>query len=306
MTDLQTAPESLFWYWISERHRIYLKRAAGEPKPWTNDPILRDYKFTNAFRELDRGTVWLRENFLEPHRYDHREGCAWYTCDPEDEQCDCGLGGLIAFNICWYRMFNWWGTGAFLGWQTDWNVEEITKKLEDRLANGHQVFTGAHIVYSPPGFGKIDAIAKVCADLYHVCVAAGALETCCREDRSLQVVFETLKTVHCVGGFLAYEMVSDMRHTRLLEDATDIMTWANPGPGAQRGLRRLERASRPDRNAIESMRTLLTRSYGMGMLPDWVPALEMRDIEHSLCEFDKYCRVKFGEGQPRSRFPGAA
>jgi hypothetical protein len=28
---------------------------------------------------------------------------------------------------------------------------------------------------------------------------------------------------------------------------------------------------------------------------------EMREIEHSLCEFDKYCRVKFKEGRtPRS------
>ena len=32
----------------------------------------------------------------------------------------------------------------------------------------------------------------------------------------------------------------------------------------------------------------------------FVPVLEMREIEHSLCEFDKYQRVKNGEGKPRS------
>ena len=32
----------------------------------------------------------------------------------------------------------------------------------------------------------------------------------------------------------------------------------------------------------------------------FVPTLEMREIEHSLCEFDKYQRVKHGEGKPRS------
>jgi hypothetical protein len=63
--DLTHAEESLFWYWISERHSIFLRRQEGKPKPWTDDPILRDYKFTNPFRENDRGTVWLRENFLE-------------------------------------------------------------------------------------------------------------------------------------------------------------------------------------------------------------------------------------------------
>lgn len=30
---------------------------------------------------------------------------------------------------------------------------------------------------------------------------------------------------------------------------------------------------------------------------------EMREIEHSLCEYDKYCRVKFKEGKrPRSLY----
>ena len=47
-----------FCYWINERHAIYQKRAKGQPAPWTDDPILRDYKFTNPFRENDRVTVW--------------------------------------------------------------------------------------------------------------------------------------------------------------------------------------------------------------------------------------------------------
>jgi hypothetical protein len=29
------------------------------------------------------------------------------------------------------------------------------------------------------------------------------------------------------------------------------------------------------------------------------PAWEMREVEHSLCEFDKYERVRRGEGRPR-------
>ena len=32
------------------------------------------------------------------------------------------------------------------------------------------------------------------------------------------------------------------------------------------------------------------------------PVLELRDIEHSLCEFDKYERVRLGQGQPRSKY----
>ena len=33
-----------------------------------------------------------------------------------------------------------------------------------------------------------------------------------------------------------------------------------------------------------------------------LPALEMREIEHCLCEFDKYERVRLGQGRPRSKY----
>ena len=50
---------------------------------------------------------------------------------------------------------------------------------------------------------------------------------------------------------------------------------------------------------IKIMRELLEAS---GKLPGWIPSLEMRDIEHSLCEYDKYERARLGQGRPRSRF----
>lgn len=281
MSQLRTAPESLFWYWISERHSIYLRRQTGLPKPWSEDPIFQTWKFTNAFRELDKGTAWLRENFLDPHRDDDLT--------------------LLAANVCWFRMFNWTGTGALLGWQTRWNPEEAKRILHDAADRGLQVFTGAHIVYSTPGLPKIDAIVDVCSDLWRL---RDGLVSAARTHRRLETVFDLLRTVHCVGGFMAYEMVTDMRHTRLLEDAIDIHRWANLGPGAKRGLQRLGLPCKTQAEGVQSMRELLTRSAEN--LPSEFPALELRDIEHSACEWDKWCRVKFNEGEPRSKFNGRA
>ena len=310
MKALATADVSLFFYWVNERHRIYLAREEGKPKPWTDDPILRDYKFTNVYRQLDRGTKWLTDNFIQPHIND----------DPR----------LLAANICWYRMFNWTGTGELLGWQTEsWEEpdvkSEVKRKLWDAYNQGKQVFTNAHIVYSPPGVGKIDAIVDVCADLWEL-VRNDDFAAYSQNRRSLEDTFEDLRTVDCVGGFMAYEMVTDMRWVpSLLYDAEDIMTWANPGPGAIRGLRRLGRPHAPRAEAIRSIEQLLRESregrrkawerdgpdepfkpivQGPTVLEDHMPVLEMRDIEHSLCEFDKYCRVKFGEGEPRMKFNG--
>ena len=60
---MQTEKVKEFYNWINERHRIYLKRLYKETPPWTDDPILQSYKFTNPFRENDRVTVWMRQNW---------------------------------------------------------------------------------------------------------------------------------------------------------------------------------------------------------------------------------------------------
>ena len=49
-----------------------LRPEAGLPAPWTDDRILRDYYFTNVYRELDKTTVWFRENVRDPLRDDPR------------------------------------------------------------------------------------------------------------------------------------------------------------------------------------------------------------------------------------------
>ena len=50
----------------------------------------------------------------------------------------------------------------------------------------------------------------------------------------------------------------------------------------------------------EEMQDLL--DYSVEKLEPFVPALEMREIEHCLCEFDKYERARLGEGRPRAKY----
>ena len=107
-----------------------------------------------------------------------------------------------------------------------------------------------------------------------------------------------------ISDFVAYEFTCDLRHTNVLRNAHDIYTWANPGPGAVRGLSRLILGGigqhLKEEQAISFMRELLEQSPLY--LADFMPQLEMRDIEHTLCEFDKYMRIKRGEGRPRAKF----
>lgn len=271
-----------FFYWINERHAIYQRKMRGDVKPWTLDPILQTYKFTNAFRQLDTGTVWLMENFTKPHNT--------YEEQP-----------LLLFNICLYRHVNWWPTFAEdLGWTEEWNPHRFSDVIADRLSEGKQAWTGAHIIRSRNGWTKADSVAVTMDEFwkYKEDWTAAILSR-----GTLEAAFNLFKSVNYIGDFLAYEFASDLRWTLMLENATDILSWANAGPGAKRGLRRIW----PDITTPEElggMRKLLELSKLRRAA--WTPPLEMREIEHSLCEFDKYERVRLGEGRPRSTYPGRA
>jgi alpha-glutamyl/putrescinyl thymine pyrophosphorylase clade 1 len=53
-----------------ERENIRRKHDAGLSFPWTNDSILRDYRFCNVERERDTVTKDVTALYREPHKDD--------------------------------------------------------------------------------------------------------------------------------------------------------------------------------------------------------------------------------------------
>ena len=106
---------------------------------------------------------------------------------------------------------------------------------------------------------------------------------------------------------MAYEVVTDLRHTYLLEDAEDLLTWANAGPGAMRGLNRLTGRelgySKRSHDWVGEMQQLykeVQTKLPVHIIQRNDLRYEMREIEGGLCEFDKYSRIFKGEGRTRS------
>lgn len=119
---------------------------------------------------------------------------------------------------------------------------------------------------------------------------------------TLERAAKWLHPFHGFGPFLGYEVATDLRHTRYLCAAPDIQTWAGSGPGARRGLNRI--FSRPLNfqlkepqivAEIQELLALIRQTAQTREQQRVLPHLEMRDVEHSLCEYDKYCRA--GEGR---------
>lgn len=269
-----------------ERHQIYLRRMSGQPWPWTADPILQQYKFTNVYRELDRVTAWIRTHWREP-----------YADSPN-----------LWFAMALARQINWPETLAEIDFPVTWDPKRVLKVLRARRARGDKVYTGAYMlrcdIQGPEGGDKpFYTVMRVLQPVWernqHANIWRGDGDL-----RTIEQVTKWFMLNHGWGGFLSYEVATDLRHTRYLRHAPDINTWANAGPGALRGLNRVHgrplKAPSSDVQALEEMRWLL-RELQQQWPPSW-QALELRDIEHSLCEFDKYERTRLGQGRPRSTY----
>lgn len=287
----ELSPIERFMYWVRERHSIYIKRKAGKPKPWTPDPILQSFYFTNVFRELDKTTIWLRENVRDPLRNDPRV--------------------LLATVV--FRWFNTIPTGELLlvnGLLHEWNHEQAVDLLLRKWngGEGDKIFTGAYMIKAGNG-PRGCKIPSVCRAISKVNEGQKTVfDACSKEPVRLENVWRALKSFPYLGGFMSYEIVCDLRYTYLLERAVDTQTWANMGPGAKRGLNRIlgSPLEAPISQAVwlDNCRMLMERIKKL-KLKD-APEVDMRTVEHSLCEYDKMERGLWGNGRLKRRYNGVS
>lgn len=303
------------WDWINERHAIYLRKTILEgkvpthnplnagPRPTyslsklTHDPILQKYRFCNVFRELDRVTIWIRQNIREP-----------YCCHEH-----------LWFMLAVARTLNWPDTLQELINEDAWPLNPkfkpsmMTKVLDRRKARGDKVYSAAYMIRAESDKRQASfdwtkqryiaeiVLGKLWKDRKHWHFGRGLdnkLTGIC-----LSGCWEDLQTYRGWGPFMAFQTVLEWRHTRLLKNATDIPYWAAIGPGSMRGLNRLHGREVTTRitqeAALLEMQQLLELSRTK--LGKHVPSLELEDIQNSLCETDKYLRVKTSDGKERPK-----
>jgi hypothetical protein len=276
------SPTQRFIYWVKERHSIYLKRQAGRPKPWTDDVVLQKNFFTNPYREHDKTTKWFADNIRDP-----------LSMKPEV---------LMATVI--FRWFNLISTGELLlkhNLLTKWNEAKAIKLLNKAWADGaNPVFTGAYLIKADNG-PRGCKIPGVCKAITRVWQDRKRLVKVCQDDCRLQALWKELKKFRYLGGFMAYEIVCDLRYTSLLQNATDTLDWCNIGPGARRGMNRIlgnvDHLNGPIDKKVWAAKTAdLLAKFATEAAIHGMPSPEMREVEHSLCEFDKFERVRTGVG----------
>lgn len=276
---LPPARVAAYWAMVQEREAIRLRKEAGLPPSWTEDAILRDYKFTNVRRIHDRTTRELLELYT-PNK----------GADPR----------LILLNCAIARYF---GTSEFmrvLGWQTGFRPAQIKALAACRMAAGERVFTGAYLITSCGIKGpKAPVIVDTfLADLWRQSKEIAALLPIV----NWQQFHERLMKVHGFGGtgFLAKEVSLDVR---LFQDEqpADRYTWTPVGPGSKRGAARLL-GDDSGKGTLNNAQTLEVCRGLWEARPEQFADFELHDVQWSLCEHSKYLKVKLGQGRPRSRY----
>jgi hypothetical protein len=269
-----------FFATARERYRIRLRRDAGDSAPWTDDPVFRDWRFCNVHREHDKTTEWFRRE-VRSHLV--------------------GLPVVEATVI--FRFFNLISTGDRIKdlLLNSWDSQEARRRLD----GVSPLVTGAYQIKTVSGLNKLEGALQA-IDAARPLLARMTP----RWGRSLRGAWRDLQEVHHLGPFMAYEVVSDLRWTTVLEEATDINTWACAGPGATEGLGLVvwndrgayKRHSDQDQLTMRDvMVELLAMSRDDVYWPQEWQRWELREAEHWACEFAKYETGRLG-GKLKRRF----
>jgi hypothetical protein len=265
-----------------ERHYIYTRKEEGQPKPWTDNKVFQEWRFCNVFRHLDKVTKYIIKSIIQPN----------------EDRSDLWKGIIVA------RFFSKITTIELLLREKCLfeNHKEAVKLLKGVK---EPIMTSAFILNPLQIKGKY--YPKLYTPFY-ICKIIEEEHTV-PLNGSLQYLFNIFVQLPSTAGFMAYEYVTDFSYSKRYFPVKPIdrYTWGNFTIGSLRGLKRIC-GLKPDKTKhnlpIEEMTKEILSYwqndvYKKGLLDvkgfEPFKDISMREVEHWLCEYDKYKRISNGE-----------
>jgi thymidylate kinase len=271
-----------YWRFAAERQAIFFRRILGDPPPWTNDPILREHKFTNAYRASDRTSQYLIRKVI-------------YSGDQTPEE--------VFFRTMLFKLFNRIGTWELLARAfdsisyKDYSFARYDSVLTEAMSAGETIYSGAYIM--PSGS---PASANARKHRMHLKLVEQMLKddlpARLADAPSMGKAFEMLRAYATIGDFLAYQYVTDLNYSTLLNFTE--MEFVVPGPGARDGIRKCF-SDFGGLTETDIIRLVAERQHiefehlGLDFKSLWGRSLQLIDCQNLFCEVDKYSRVKHPE-----------
>lgn len=266
-----------YWRFAAERLNMFERRLAEPIGPWTDDPILKTYRFTNSYRVLDRVSQYLvREvQFGEGRSRDGEE---------------------MFFRTLLFKIFNridtWETLEARLG-LISWRATCLDRLLDvlDSMFRNGRIYSAAYIMPAPP-MGHARKHANHLTLLSSM--MSDGLPNKVQRARSLQEVYQLLLGYPGLGRFLAFQFAIDLNYSGLSHFSEEEFVVA--GPGALDGLAKcFANASGQSSEAIihwvvETQDKEFSR-LGLDFRGLYGRPLQPIDCQNLFCEISKYARV---------------
>lgn len=269
-----------YWRFAAERQAVFFRRARGETRPWTDNPVLAIYKFTNAYRASDRVSQYLIRHVI-------------YRDDLPKSP------GEVFFRILLFKLFNkietWELLERALGPITfeDYRFAAFDAVLSRAMKAGRRIYSAAYIM--PPGSRAFGRSAKHQNHLFLLeRMMADRLAERLAQIRTMQEGFEKLRAYPTIGDFLAYQFITDINYSEITDFSE--MDFVVPGPGARDGLRKcfIDPGGLNEPELIRLMADLQEQEFerlGLDFQSLWGRRLQLIDCQNLFCEVDKYARV---------------
>lgn len=268
-----------YWKLACERQRIYFSRLTGEPAPWTKDPVLGRYRFTNAYRAADRVSQdLLRVQYSGPQ-------------DSRD----------LVFRTLLFRLFNKSSTWTLLesrlgplAFET-FSVDLYADILSEALARGRRLYSAAYIL-PPPRLGAIRKHENHLRLIQYM-MDDGFADRISRI-KTLEAAYTLIKSYPSLGPFLSFQLTIDLNYSSVISFDEDDFVVA--GPGARSGIRKcfLSTGGLSDEDVIRWMvDTQESQCENLGLNFGYLfgRRLKLIDCQNLFCETDKYSRVAHPE-----------
>lgn len=281
----RTAVYNLYWRFAAERQEIFFRRLEGTPAPWTADPILQQYKFTNAYRASDRVSQYLIRNVI-------------YRDDYSD------AANEVVFRVLLFKLFNKISTWRLLEeqvgpprWQS-FDFETYDAVLTSAVKAGSKIYSAAYII--PPVSLSRSGIKHHGHLRLIELMLRGDFVPRLQQTSSLQGVFELLKAFPSLGDFLAFQLAIDLNYTTVINhDEADFVV---AGPGARDGLAKTF-VGADGVDPVDLIRFMMDCQeaefdrLGLSFKTLWGRRLQLIDCQNLFCEISKYTRVSNPEIQ---------
>lgn len=294
---------------ILRRYNIHLRKdILGKPQPWTKDPVLQEFRFTNIRREHDRESKWLIKNI---------------STNPDLSYDDKLMNSIL------FRLYNKHQTAELIGMpihfskDKNWDPEQYRHLFEEALEDDPRrvFFTGAFNTgglkralkwYLPKDTPDNSMEMRVMCFIKHL--LGSTMIDDIKSAGTQKDVFNILSSCLGIGNFLGYQIFVDMTYIPEFPFSENEFTLA--GPGCRLGIDRLfdDKDGMSYEECIFWTRDNLERLFHEILGKEWdckdmfwdLPeedrCFNVMSLENCFCELGKYIRAKTDTGRPRKKY----